>query len=232
MINELSIDETMEAYPMVAIFLENMSAEYWKFCKLQILKRGETFFHRGDFVQYIYILCQGIVVISNEDVSGSEMRVVFVTEGNMVGEMETLARGNTLVYSARAYTNCVVIRIPADTFLRWIASESKISKILLGILAQKLHDAANEASEYTHFHAIVKLATLISSEKPGIINKTRRELAEMCSVNVRTIGRCIGKLKQEKLVDTYKGKIRITSEQKGLISLSEYHIENMSFPSA
>lgn len=216
----------MTRYPVVADLISGMPENIWAECKILNLPRGETVFERGDSVTHVYILCSGTMVVSSQAISGSEMRVVFVKEGNTIGEMEALASETSLVYNARAYTPCQMIMLSTKSFLEWIDLDPAICRVIATILAKKLHIAANEVSEYTQYDAIVRISTLIYSEDHGRLALTRQELAETCGVSVRTVNRCLQKLKAEKLVSIKRGKIYISPEQKKLLGQSPYNFNN------
>ncbi|PWM44023.1 MAG: hypothetical protein DBX47_06435 [Clostridiales bacterium] len=225
MINMSKID-FIDKYPAVTEIISNMSNEIWGKCILEEKKAGEYFFKIGDPVEFVCILCQGTAIISNENLSGTQTRVVFVGEGYTIGEMESLAKEGTLVYSAKSYTNCSIIKIPVNHFLQWVKSDNNIAYMMAVFLAKKLIVASNEASTYTHYESIVRLASLLIAEGTGIINKNRQELAEICGVSVRTINRCINRLKNNNFISIYKGKIKISKEQQEKLIESQYNFYN------
>jgi len=220
--------EMMERYLVIANMIAGMPENIWSACRVVSLRRGEILFERGDNVTHVYILCSGTAVISSHAVSGKEMRVVFVKEGNAIGEMEALASEATMVYNARAYTTCQVILLSVKSFLEWIDADPGICRMMVGALAKKLHIASNEVSEYTQYEAIVRIATLIYSEASGRLEMTRQELAETCGVSVRTINRCLQRLKSEKLIAIKRGKIYTTPEHKELLRKSPYNFYNFA----
>jgi CRP/FNR family transcriptional regulator, cyclic AMP receptor protein len=218
--------EITNRYPVIADIIAGMPAKIWAECRIVNLQKGEVLFEWGDNVTHVYILCSGTVVVSSQAKSGNEMRVVFVKEGNAIGEMEALASEMNMVYNARAYNSCQMILLPVKSFLEWIDADPSICRMMLGAMAKKLHIAANEVSEYTQYDAIVRISTLIYSEDCGRMAMTRRELAETCAVSVRTINRCLQRLKSEKLIGIKRGKIFVTPEQKELLSKSPYNFYN------
>lgn len=216
----------MSRYPNIAHMISGMPERIWAACRLESHQRGEMLFERGDNVTHVYILCSGTAVISSHAVSGKEMRVVFVKEGNTIGEMEALASESSMVYNARAYTSCRVILLSVMSFLDWMDSDPIICRVMVEVMAKKLHVAANEVSEYTQYDAIVRLATLIYSEKSGRLAMTRQELADTCGISVRTVNRCLQKLKAENLISSKRGKIFTTEEHKERLRQSAYNFYN------
>ena len=201
-------------YPAVSDILKHIPSDVWSACRIQKVRRDESLFFHGDPVEYIYLVCKGIIEISSASISGREIKVVFVNEGNIIGEMEALVGENTLVYNAKAYTDCVLIKVSVDVFLKWISSDLNLANFMAVALAKKLYDASMETVKYTQQPALIIFATLLYSEDSGIVYKTRQQLAKTCGVSIRTINRCINKLKEEKFVSIYKGKIKITKEQR------------------
>jgi len=83
-----------------------------------------------------------------------------------------------------------------------------------------------ETIKYSQHPALVRLASLLYSEECGTICKTRQQLAETCGVSVRTVNRCIIRLKDKGLISTSKGKIKLSKEQKDKIGLMYYNYLN------
>jgi len=225
-LNTVFKTEVMSRFPIVANMISGMPERIWAECRMASLGRGEMLFKRGDVLSHVYILCSGSAVISSHDISGKEMRVVFVKEGNTIGEMEALASVKTMVYNARTYTPCEVLILSRKLFLEWIHADPSICLVMVEVLAKKLHDASNEVSEYTQYDAIVRVATLLSSETAGRLVMTRQEIAETCGISVRTVNRCLQRLKEEKLIEIMRGKIMMTEKHKEQLKRSPYNFEN------
>ncbi|WP_256760796.1 Crp/Fnr family transcriptional regulator [Cohnella sp. WQ 127256] len=220
--------EIMSRYPIIADLIAGMPENIWAGSKMINLKRGEQIFEHGVNVTHVYILCKGTAVISSHHASGNEARVVFVGAGNTIGEMEACSHENTMKYSARAYTSCDVFVLSRNAFVEWIDSDHAACRIMVLVLAKKLRDASMEVSEYMQYDAIVRIATLIHSEECGRLAMTRQELAETCGVSVRTINRCLTRLKAEKMIGISRGKIFITPQQKQLLAKSSYNFNNLN----
>lgn len=214
--------QVMELYPNLSDILSGMPERIWDGCKILSLMKGEMLFESGNPSTHVYILCRGKVVILDQALSGSELKVVFVNEGNMIGEMEALSGQAKMRYNARASTRCEVIMIPLRMYLEWVESDPALARYMVKVLAKKLYDASTEVADYKQTNAIVRIATFIFSEKTGRLDMRRQEIAEICGVSVRTLNRCIKQLKEENLISIKKGKIYTTEQHKDLLGHSSY----------
>ncbi|NLJ40916.1 MAG: Crp/Fnr family transcriptional regulator [Clostridiales bacterium] len=199
-----------------------MPDRIWLSTTFTKIRRDSFLMHYGDTLDHIFIICKGVVEVSSSNPNDHVTKVVFVKEGNMIGEMEALIGENIIAYNARAYTDCDLIRIPSKTFLKWFETDIYIVRKLSLALAKKLYESSMEAIKYSQHPAIIRLAGLLHSEDEGVVVKTRQQLAETCGVSVRTINRCIIKLKEKELISLYKGKIVISKEQKEVIERMYY----------
>jgi len=184
------------------------------------IAKGKQVLQRDEKAKFVYIVRRGKINIFNMGENGQENKVVTVSEGGIVGEMEAIAGEAYSVYSARAFEDSELLRIPLDDFLRWIKSDIEVCWGLTRVLAGKLRAASVQSSQYTNSDAMQRLTVQLLQLGPGRISHTREELAEACSVSLRTVNRCVKKLKEEGLLSLSRGKIEISQSQ--LLALEEH----------
>lgn len=189
--------------------------------RLVHIARGEALLRCGDSLKYVYIVHSGKVIISSIGENGQESKVVMVSAGGIVGEMEAIAGVERIVYSARAFENCELIRMPTDSFLRWVREDASACWGLTRILAEKLCAASLQSCQYTSLNAMQRLVSQLRQLGAGRVNYTRQELAEACSVSLRTVNRCVKRLNEEGLISLSRGKIEINQRQ--LEALEEWN---------
>ena len=183
-----------------------------KSCTVTV-KRGLRFIKPLDPVTHIYIVISGIVTIMAADENGQENMVVSVRAGGVVGEMEALAGIGGMLYSARALEDCRLLRIPLSGFLLWMEKDPIACLAVSRVLAGKLCSASVQSVRNTKLDALQRIVWQFSQYGAGRFELTHQELAELCSVSLRTINRCIKKLKDNGLLSISGGKIELTGRQ-------------------
>ncbi len=187
----------------------------WVLVQSRIIRveRGEALLNSGDLLRYVYIVRRGRVIICSISESGRESKVVMVPEGGVVGEMEAIAEVDGVVYSARAFEESELLRVPKESFLRWVHGDFRACWGLTQMLAEKLYAASLQSSQYTGSDAMERFVAQLFQLGTGRINYTRQELAEACSVSLRTINRCVRRLLEEGAITLSRGKIEISQSQ-------------------
>ena len=177
------------------------------------VSKGEQILRRDETLKYVYLVRRGSINISSIGENGQENKVVTVPEGGIVGEMEAIAGTEIIIYSARAFEDSEVLRVPLEPFLRWVRSDISACWGLTQVLAGKLCAASLQSSQYTNSDAMQRLIVQLLQLGPGRISHTRQELAEACSASLRTVNRCVKKLREAGLIRLNRGKIEISQSQ-------------------
>lgn len=175
--------------------------------------KGEQVLQRDGLLKYVYLVRRGRINILNIGENGQENKVVTVYEGGIVGEMEAIAGVERSVYAARAFEDSELLRIPVEAFIRWVHSDISVCWDLTRVLAGKLCAASVQSSQYTNSDATQRLVMQLVQLGPGRISYTRQELAEACSASLRTVNRCVKKLREDGLIGLSRGKIEISRSQ-------------------
>ncbi len=191
--------------------------------KLELLelKNGEYLLEQGQDLDNAYLLCEGKIGIYNLSIDGATSRVVFITPGELIGEMELLVSKNKVAFSARAYADCQLIKIKKNIFSEWLSSDTSFSMYINHTLAQKLYDTASAICMHVRNDAIgiVSMYIMDSTQEElmhnevSILKDTRPVIAENCRVSERTVNRSIKYLHDLGYISLAKGKISVNREQ-------------------
>ena len=103
--------------------------------------RGTTIFLQGERAKAIYLVAEGWVKLYRIAPSGAEAVVNVFTNGSSFGEAVAF-RDDVYPVSAEAVTDCRLIRIEADGFLRKIRETPELAISIL-------------SATFTHLHALV-----------------------------------------------------------------------------
>jgi CRP/FNR family transcriptional regulator, dissimilatory nitrate respiration regulator len=103
--------------------------------------RGATIFLQGERASAIYIVAEGWIKLYRIAPNGAEAVVGVFTRGASFGEAVAF-RNDTYPVAAEAVTDCALIRIEADAFLRQIRENPEVAISIL-------------SATYTHLHGLV-----------------------------------------------------------------------------
>jgi CRP/FNR family cyclic AMP-dependent transcriptional regulator len=220
--NIVKKEDIIKSYPAVQGLIQSMPEDIWDNCSLITYKSGEKLFYQGADLTKVYLICEGIVSVYENDLSGREMQVVFLEQGGTVGEMEALIKGSTMIFSAKTATRCTLIAMSVTTFIEWMQRDINLCLMLVETLAKKVQQASNEIVLHVQSSAVEMLSSRLIFSEVGLLRITRNELAQRCGVSVRTINRCVHKLAEEGYISVLHRKIYISKEQKERLAQSQY----------
>jgi CRP-like cAMP-binding protein len=112
--------------------------------------RGETIFLQGERASAIYIVAEGWVKLYRIAPNGSEAVVGVFTKGASFGEAVAF-RHDIYPVAAEAVTDCILIRIETDTFLRQIRDNPEVAIAIL-------------SATYAHLHALVSQVEALKAQ--------------------------------------------------------------------
>ena len=105
---------------------------------LRPFSRGATIFLQGERARAIYIVAEGWVKLYRIAPNGTEAVVGVFTRGASFGEAVAF-RSDTYPVAAEAVTECNLIRIEADAFLRQIRENPEVAIAILSATFGHLH---------------------------------------------------------------------------------------------
>ncbi|HOZ33562.1 MAG TPA: Crp/Fnr family transcriptional regulator [Tabrizicola sp.] len=123
---------------LLATAPENVARTVLESSRLRSFSRGETIFLQGERASAIYIVAEGWVKLYRIAPSGAEAVVGVFTKGSSFGEAVAF-RHDTYPVAAEAVTDCALIRIEADAFLRQIRENPEVAISILSATFVHLH---------------------------------------------------------------------------------------------
>lgn len=109
--------------------------------RIRQFPRGGTIFLQGERASAIYIVAEGWIKLYRIAPNGAEAVVGVFTNGKSFGEAVAF-RSDTYPVAAEAVTDCTLIRIEADSFLRQIRNNPEVAISIL-------------SATFTHLHSLV-----------------------------------------------------------------------------
>lgn len=182
-----------------------------------------TIIHQKDtYIKSLGIVLKGSIKVISEFENGS----VYMIERNdaicFIGEVTLLSGNEKSSVAIECVTECVVAYISKDDFNYWVNNDNNFLKILCTDISRKLYLASYDKGEYIFYPSKYTLLKFIkkTAHKMGIensdnikITKTRQEISEEIGITLKTLNRTISGLRDEKVIDIEKGKIKVSREQ-------------------
>lgn len=114
--------------------------------RLREFDRGATIFLQGERASAIYIVADGWVKLYRIAPNGAEAVVGVFTNGSSFGEAVAF-RHDTYPVAAEAVTDCALIRIEAEAFLRLIRENPEVAISILSATFAHLHSLVSQVEQ-------------------------------------------------------------------------------------
>ena len=195
------------------IQLPDIPDRYAGDCVTIRVPRGKCFMQRNEEALYVYIVKTGMINVYGLQENGHECMLSPIGDGGVIGEMEIISEIDRYSYSAVTVRDSVMIRMPALSFLRWIRDDADFCWTITRMLANKLLLSSLQTWNQNRFSTAQRLLRHLSTLGEGRLPFTRQELADACSMSLRSMQRCVRELKDQNLISTNRGKIQISHAQ-------------------
>jgi CRP-like cAMP-binding protein len=149
--------------------------------RLRPFDRGATIFLQGEQANAIHIVAEGWVKLYRIAPSGSEAVVGVFTRGASFGEAVAFRKAQYPV-AAEAVTDCTLIRIEADAFLRQIRGNPELAIAII-------------SATYAHLHSLVAQVEALKAQTGA--QRVAEFLLELASC---TEGACVVVLPYDKVL--------------------------------
>lgn len=98
---------------------------------------GTTLFEQGDAADALYVLARGTLHVLVRDAAGDVHRVEYLGAGALVGELGVLL-GEERSATIRAIRDAELLRVPRETFIRLLETETALGAAVSRLLGQRL----------------------------------------------------------------------------------------------
>lgn len=112
----------------------------------RVFERGATIFLQGERAKAIYIVVEGWVKLFRIAPNGTEAVVGVFTKGRSFGEAVAF-RHDVYPVGAEAVTDCTLLRIEADAFLRMITESPEVAVSILSATFVHLHSLVGQVEQ-------------------------------------------------------------------------------------
>lgn len=132
--------------PILAGTSEQVAARVLATARLRRFERGATIFLQGERAAAIYIVAEGWVKLYRIAPNGAEAVMGVFTRGRSIGEAVAF-RDDVYPVAAEAATDCELIRIEADAFLRLIREDPGVAISILSATFAHLHGLVEQIEQ-------------------------------------------------------------------------------------
>jgi CRP/FNR family cyclic AMP-dependent transcriptional regulator len=176
---------------------------------------GEVIFQEGDTGFYYHQLVEGKISWSNFNDDGREILQEVVSPGECFGELPLFDQ-QAYACTAVALTDCIIIRLAANSFTRLLEEHPEISMCFTKLLSEKLRFRLfllREISGHSPEHTIEELFKYYHKNSKKVCsacNKlllTRQQIANLTGMRVETVIRATKNLENKGKLTIVKGKI-------------------------
>ncbi len=132
--------------PILAGASDEVAAQVLSTARLRRFDRGATIFLQGERASAIYIVAEGWVKLYRIAPNGNEAVMGVFTRGRSIGEAVAF-RHDVYPVAAEAATDCELIRIEADAFLRLLHEDPGIAVSILSATFAHLHGLVEQIEQ-------------------------------------------------------------------------------------
>ena len=219
----MTLDEVLKKVPALKDYLRHMPEEYKNRMTIKVHPPGYIIHQKDSPLDYFGIVASGEHRVINEFENGN----IFMIEKNepidFIGEVTILAGMPKTSVTIETISESIILYISRADFEAWIAQDIHFLRLVSAKVALKLYRSSyNRGAKLFYPPQFLLLDYLISYVEPLIshtkepfitIKKTRNDLYEEIGISVKTLNRTISKLKDEGLINIYKGKITMSQHQ-------------------
>ena len=186
---------------------------------LEEFPRGRFVLRERDAAQDLFILLTGEMKACRANAEGKEIILALLKPGAVLGELGLLLntpRTGDVVTLSR----CVVARIAGDRFSRLLEELPAFAKLLLTMLAERVHYSSARLAELTFldvpsrlFYTLLRLAEPVEGDDgPELLVRQRpsqQELGQLLSASREAISRAQKELEERGAIEVLPDQIRI-----------------------
>ena len=179
---------------------------------------GQKIFETGDDGHALYVIKQGKVKISHQNLNSKEKILAYLAPGKIFGEM-SLVDESPRSATATAVEKTVLYALYAEEYWSLISRFPRIAHNLARVLALRLREMNHEVEVLTFEESRGKIAYALlklyrhefgePTEKGRLLRLTQRELADIAATSRETVTRVINLFQELGYLKSQAGKIEI-----------------------
>ena len=197
----------------VTFSTEDTLSQIRSLTKAKLYKKGDTIETRGDKVDHIYLIEDGLVQLGINGVDGSRFNLSRLGPGHTFGETAYFLKNNVM-YDANAGSDAIIRKLSGANINHLIATSPIFSKALMAVSAMRVQTTLSHIADTLSLPLEARLAKLILSVSQSIGNKNiilvrQVDFAHSLGVSRVSIGKAIKSLAAKDVIKIGYGKLTI-----------------------
>lgn len=200
--------------------LEHMPESIRQHTTRRTFQPGEIVVRKGDRADHVYLIMAGKLRVSNEFESGQRYTFASLEVPDLMGDLEVLAGQECFAATNEAITECQVLSMTADTFLNWMKMDNDFAVAVARLLAAKMYPTSNEAGRVKFQPSQERFEEYLAKRLGDIetdlfiLHTSRQQIADDIGTSVKTVNRCVTKMRDDGELALLHGKITLNREQQ------------------
>ncbi len=200
--------------------LEHIPEEIRQHTTKRTFQPGEIVVRKGDKADHIYMITAGKLRVSNEFESGQRYTFASLAVPDIIGDLEVLAGQECFAATNEAITECQVMSMTAETFLHWMKTDNDFAVAVARLLAAKMYPTSNEAGRVKFQPSQERFEEYLAKRLGDIetdlfiLHTSRQQIADDIGTSVKTVNRCVTKMRDDGDLALLHGKITLNRQQQ------------------
>ena len=181
---------------------------------------GDVVVRKGEKADHVYLLTAGKLRVSNEFESGQRYTFASLEVPDLMGDLEVLAGQEHFAATNEAITECQMLSMSAETFMQWMRTDNDFAVAVAQLLASKMYPTSNEAGRVKFQPSQERFEEYLAKRLGDIetdlfiLHTSRQQIADDIGTSVKTVNRCVTRMRDEGGLSLLHGKITLNREQQ------------------
>ncbi|WP_028975387.1 Crp/Fnr family transcriptional regulator [Spirochaeta cellobiosiphila] len=197
--------------------LKDLNKEYS--CRILSYDKGNIIAFRGDVMEYLYILEEGVVSTHIASIKGKILKVETLTSPHLLAGPLIFANPALWPVQITADTGVRILSIPKEGFVQLLHKDIHLMEKFLQLCGNKISFLSEKIHLYQHTNIKQKIAIYLLEQvnqqgtKDIQIPHTLESLAELFSISRPSLSRTIGELVEEQFIVKEKKTFHILDKE-------------------
>lgn len=202
-------------FPKVACLLKSCPLEVIEQMELVRFSAKKFQLDQGEKYNSVYIIVSGNVKVFVMNQKGKQITLDIYGQGNFIGEHEAIVK-KPFSASLCSITEVQLLKIPVESFLRWLKLDNAFCQKLTESLCEQLYELTNRAAKYSlnDVRTQVLSTILVAYQQENQQQIAKKQLLDSVSATSRSVYRTLQQLSEE-------GLIAIESERISILDIDE-----------
>lgn len=207
-------------------FLKAVPEELMALASICRYKAGSTICLGEAPVKYVHLVLTGTVSAQNVTVTGKVSNWLHMPSPTFIGDLEVLAERRCYATNVATPDGCVLARWPVGQFVEAMMDYPKLLLLFSRVLAKKNYGLSVSRGHAAFRPNLEKIVIYLlqycetAPHEPGspyVVQKTRTEISSEAFFSLKTLERCLYRLRDAGMLSIAKGKVYISEEQLVLL---------------